>query len=150
MDANQMSKKLEPLTLPNDKIKELQTQYKLERDRRIAERILCVILYAQGYNLKEIKRILLVGIRTLKKWIRAFIAQGADGLRKWGYEGQNCQLSNEQWAEVEEEVSRKPYRRARDVAAFVKERFGIEYTERGMQTLLRRKGYCYIWLPDSL
>jgi hypothetical protein len=41
-------------------------------------------------------------------------------------------------------LARKPYRRARDVAAFVKERFGIEYTERGMQALLRRKGYRYI------
>ena len=139
-----MSKKLEPLTLSDDEIKELQTQYKQERDRRIAERILCVILYAQGHNLKEIKRMLLVGIRTLKKWIRNFIAQGVDALRQWGYEGQDCNLSDEQWAEVEEELARKPYRRARDVAAFVKERFSIEYTERGMQALLRRKGYRYI------
>ena len=128
-----MSKKLEPLTLSDDEIRELQTQYKQERDRRIAERILCVILYAQGYNLKEIKRMLLVGIRTLKEWIRNFIAQGVDALRQWGYEGQDCNLSDEQWAEVEEELARKPYRRARDVAAFVKERFGIEYAERGMQ-----------------
>jgi len=144
MEANRMSKKLEPLTLSDDEIKELQTQYKQERDRRIAERILCVILYAQGHNLKEIKRMLLVGIRTLKKWIRNFIAQGVDALRQWGYEGQDCNLSDEQWAEVEEELARKPYRRARDVAAFVKERFSIEYTERGMQALLRRKGYRYI------
>ena len=139
-----MSKKLEPLTLSEDEIKELQTQYKQERDRRIAERILCVILYAQSYDLKEIKRILSVGIRTLKKWIRTFIAQGIDGLRQWGYKGQDCKLSDEQWAEVEEELERKPYRRASDVAAFVRERFGTEYTERGMQALLRRKGYRYI------
>ena len=144
MDVNQMSKKLEPLTLPDDEIKELQTRYKQERDRRIAERILCVILYAQGYDLKEIKRILLVGIRTLKKWIRTYIAHGLDGLRQWGYEGQDCRLSDQQWAEVEEELARKPYRRARDVAAFVEKRFGIKYTERGMQALLRRKGYRYI------
>jgi len=80
MEANQMSKKLEPLTLSDDEIKELQTRYKQERDRRIAERILCVILYAQGCNLKEIKWILLVGIRTLKKWIGTFVAQGVDAL----------------------------------------------------------------------
>jgi transposase len=55
-------------------------------------------------ELEEIKRILLVGIRTLKKWIRTFIAQGADGLRQWGYAGQDCRLSDEQWAEVEEEL----------------------------------------------
>jgi transposase len=139
-----MRKKLEPLALSGDKIKELQTHYKQEHDRRIAERMHCVILYAQGYDLKEIKQILLVGIRTLKKWIRAFATQGIDGLYQWGYAGQSCKLSDEQWAEVEEELAHKPYRRARDVAAFVKERFGIEYTERGMQAILRRKGYRYI------
>jgi hypothetical protein len=57
-----MSKKLERLTLPDSEIKDLQTQYKQERDRRIAERILCIILYAQDHHLKEIKRILLVSI----------------------------------------------------------------------------------------
>ena len=139
-----MSKKLKPLTLPDNEIEELRTQYKQERDRRIAERILCIILYVQGYDLKEIKQILLVGIRTLKKWIKTFIAHGVDGLRQWGYKGQDCKLSDEQWVKVEEELEHKPYRRARDVAAFVKERFGIEYTERGMQALLRRKGYRYI------
>jgi transposase len=142
--VNQMSKKLKPLTLSDDEIKDLQTRYKQERDRRIAERILCIILYTQGYDLKEIERILLVGIRTLKKWIKSFVAQGIDGLRQWSYQGQDCKLSDEQWAEVEEELARKPYHRAIDVAAFVKGRFGIEYTERGMQALLRRKGYRYI------
>ena len=141
---SRMSKKLEPLILSGDEIKELQTQYKQEHDRRIAERIHCILLYAQGYDWKEIKQILLVGIRTLKKWISAFTIQGVDGLRQWGYEGQSCQLDDEQWAEVEEELAHKPYRRARDVAAFVKERFSIEYTDRGMQALLRRKGYRYI------
>jgi transposase len=72
------------------------------------------------------------------------------GLRQWGYKGQDCNLSDEQWAEVEEELERKPYRYAKEVVAFVKERFGIEYSERGMQALLRRKGYRhtkFAWCP---
>ena len=136
-----MSKRLKPLVISASELEQLQVQYKQERDRRIAERILCVILYAQGYDLKEIRRILLVGVRTLKRWIRTFSAQGIAGLRQWGYAGQDCNLSDAQWAEVEEELARKPYHYARDVAWFVKDRFGIEYSERGMQDLLRRKGY---------
>jgi transposase len=136
-----MSQKLEPLTLSESKIKDLQTQYKQERDRRIAERIHCIILDAQGYDLKALKRILLVGIRTLKEWIKTFIAQGLDGLRRWGYQGQACNLSEEQWAEVEAELERKPYHYAKEVVAFVKKQFGLTYSERGMQNLLRHKGY---------
>jgi len=139
-----MSQKLEPLTLSDKEIKELQRQYKQERDRRIAERIHCIILYAQGSDVKEIKRVLFVGIKTLKKWIKTFIAQGLAGLRQWGYKGQEGHLSDEQWAAVEEELERKPYHSAKEVAAFVKKKFAIIYSERGMQDLLRRKGYRHI------
>jgi transposase len=75
-----VSKSLGPLLLPDSKLKELQAQYKQTRDRRIAERLLCVILYAQGYDLKAIKRILLVGVRTLKQWLQTFMAHGVEGL----------------------------------------------------------------------
>jgi transposase len=139
-----MSKKLESLSLSDREIKELQAQYKEERDRRIAERILCILLFAQGYDLKEIRQILLVGIRTLKKWIGTFRTQGIDGLRQWSYKGQDCDLSDEQWAEVEEELARKPYRDAKGVATFVEKKFGVKYSQRGMQALLRRKGYRHI------
>ena len=136
-----MSQKLEPLRLSDSKIKELQTQYKQERDRRIAERIHCIILYAQGKDLKELKRILFVGITTLQQWIKTFMSQGLEGLRQWGYQGQKCHLSDEQWLEVEAELERKPYHYAKEVVAFVKKKFGLVYSERGMQDLLRRKGY---------
>ncbi|MBN1995732.1 MAG: winged helix-turn-helix domain-containing protein [Anaerolineae bacterium] len=136
-----MNKELEPLTLTDSEIKDLETLYKQEGDRRMAERMPCIILYVRGYELKELQRILMVGIRTLKRWIKTFIAQGIDGLRQWGYKGQACVLSDEQWAEVEKELERKPYHYAKQVVAFVKKRFGVEYSQRGMQALLRRKGY---------
>jgi len=136
--------KLAALNLSDNEIKALEAQYKQERDRRIAERIHCIILYAQGHSLKELKRILFVGIKTLAQWIKTFIKLGIAGLRKWGYTGQVCHLSDAQWAEVEEELDKGIYHTARQVAEFVKERFGIKYTERGMQALLRRKGYRHI------
>lgn len=105
-----MSKKLEPLHLSESKIKELRTQYKQERDRRMAERIHCIILYAQGKDLNELKRILFVGIKTLEKWIKTYLVQGLDGLRQWGYKGQTSDLSVSQWAEVEAKLERQPYR----------------------------------------
>jgi len=139
-----MSKKLPPLMLSVSEIEDLQAQYKQERDRRIAERIQCILLYALEYELPEIQRILLVGRRTLKHWLKTFMTHGLAGIRQWGYHGQDCELSPAQWAEVETELARKPYGRAREVAAFVKEKFDLAYTERGMQALLRRKGYRHI------
>ncbi len=53
-------------------------------------------------------------------------------------------MSAAQWAEVETELARKPYGRAREVPTVVQEKFALEYTEDGMQALLRRKGYRHI------
>jgi transposase len=139
-----MSTHVAPLELSAAEIAELKTAYKQERDRRIAERLHCVILFAQGHALRELKALLFVGVRTLATWIATFRSQGLAGLRQWGYQGQEPDLTAEQWAEVEQELERKPYHCARDVAAFVKNRFQLDYSERGMQALLRRKGYRHI------
>jgi transposase len=139
-----MSTHVAALELSAAEIAELKVAYKQERDRRIAERIHCVILFAQGRGLRELKALLFVGVHTLATWIEAFRAHGLAGLRQWGYTGQEPDLTAEQWAEVEQELERKPYHRARDVAAFVTNRFQIAYSERGMQALLRRKGYRHI------
>ena len=125
-----MSKQPEPLHLPEAEIKELQARYKQERDRRIAERIQCIMLFAQGYSLKDLKRILCVGVKTLRKWIKIFRTHGLAELCRWGYQGREAELNDEQWAEVEQELASKPYHRAQDVAAFIKERFGITYSKR--------------------
>jgi len=134
----------EPLQLTDSELKELKTRYKAERDRRIAERIQCVLLFAQGYALPALTEILCVGIKTVRKWLALFRTQGIAGLCRWGYHGQTAELRAEQWAAVEIELAATPYRRAQEVAAFVKAQFGITYSVRGMQALLRRKGYRHI------
>jgi len=139
-----MSQQPEPLQLSDAEIKELQTKYKQARDRRIAERIQCIMLFAQEYSLKDLTRILCVGVKTLRQWITIFRSQGLTALCHWGYKGQEAALNAEQWAAVERELANKPYRRATEVAAFVKERFGSAYSTRGMQALLRRTGYRHI------
>ncbi len=139
-----MSLHVAVLKLSSAEIAELKTAYKQERDRRIAERIHCVVLFAQGHELRTLKGLLFVGVHTLATWIEAFRASGLAGLRQWGYKGQEPHLTTEQWAAVECELASKPYHCACEVAVWVKAQFQIEYSERGMQALLRRKGYRHI------
>ena len=139
-----MSIHVAALDLSAAEIADLKTAYKQERDRRIAERIHCVVLFAQGHDLRTLKGLLFVGVHTLASWIEAFRASGLAGLRQWGYKGQEPHLTAAQWAAVECELASKPYHCARAVAAWVQEQFHIAYSDRGMQALLRRKGYRHI------
>jgi transposase len=133
-----------PLELSKQTLKNLQKAYKQERDRRLAERIQCIMLFAEGMTVNALRKVLFVGVKTLKKWIETFRTQGLARLLTWRYTGQTDQLSPKQWAEVEHELDTNFYRRAHEVAAFVKQQFGVEYSDRGMQALLRRKGYRHI------
>lgn len=133
-----------PLELSKRTIKELQDAYKHERDRRLADRIQCIIVFAEGMVLHAVRKVMFVGVKTLKKWIETFRTQGLEGLLTWDYGGQSGRLTDAQWADVEQELDTNFYRRAHEVAAFVRQQFGVEYSDRGMQALLRRKGYRHI------
>jgi transposase len=133
-----------PLELSKHTIKDLQKAYKQEHERRLADRSQCIILFAEGMAVNALRNVVFVGIKTIKKWIETFRTQGLGGLLSWGYTGQTGRLNDEQWAEVERELDTNFYRRAHEVAAFVKKQFGVEYSDRGMQALLRRKGYRHI------
>ena len=139
-----MSAPLAPLELSALEIATLRARYKHERDRRIAERIQGVVLYAQGYPVTVLTQILFVCEQTIEHWIETFRAGGLTALCTWRYVGSASQLSAEQWVVVETELARRPYRRAREVAVFIKDKFNLPYSERGIHALLRRKGYRYI------
>ena len=115
-----------------------------ESEHLLEVRNLSVRFHTAHSTVHAVRNVLWVGVKTLKKWIETFRTQGLEGLLKWGYTGQVGHLSPEQWAEVECELDTKFYRRAHEVAAFVKQQFGVEYSDRGMQALLRRQGYRHI------
>jgi len=139
-----MSAPIAPLELSAPEIATLRTRYKHERDRRIAERIQGIVLYAQGYTVTVLTQILFVREKTIEHWVETFRTGGLTALCAWRYAGSASQLSAAQWDLVETELARRPYRRAREVAVFIKDQFNLTYSERGIQALLRRKGYRYI------
>jgi hypothetical protein len=59
------------------------------------------------------------------------------------YVGGEALLDDRQLAELDAHLQTKVYLSAKAVAAWVKERWGVIYTESGMAALLRRLGYRY-------
>lgn len=65
---------------------ELERRYKQERDKRVAERIQCIILLHDGKNAKQVAEILMVSVKTIKRWVKIFVKYGIEELCKLNYE----------------------------------------------------------------
>lgn len=123
---------------------ELERRYKQERDRRVAERIQCIILLHDGKNAKEVAETLLVSKKTIKRWIKAFVKFGIEGLckLKHGESGAELRLNGEQVERLEKHLQEQ-IRSTKEVMDYIEKEFGIKYSESGVFKLLKRLGYSY-------
>lgn len=124
---------------------ELERRYKQERDRRVAERIQCIILLHDGKNAKQVAEILMVSVKTIKRWIKIFVKYGVEGLGMLKYEnsGAVCGLSLEQQEQLEKYLNEQVRSSAKEVMDYIEKAFGIKYSESGVLKLLKRLKYSY-------
>jgi hypothetical protein len=64
-------------------------------------------------------------------------------LLRMSYVGGEALLDEQQLAQLDAHLQTKVYLSAKGIAEWVKERWGVSYTESGMAALLRRLGYRY-------
>lgn len=124
---------------------ELEKRYKQERDRRIAERLQCLILLHDGKNAREVGTILLISQKTIKRWIKVFIHYGLEGLCTLKYEnsGKTGGLSPAQQKELEQYLDEQIPGSAKEVMAYLQKQFNLSYSESGVVKLLKRLNYSY-------
>lgn len=67
---------------------------------------------------------------------------GTSGLTFNHYEGHNCKMTGEQERVTVEFVEDNYIADSKMVISWVKEEFGIKYSEQGMKEFLKRKGIC--------
>lgn len=124
---------------------ELERRYKQEKDKRVAQRIQCIILLHDGKNAKEVAKILMVSKKTVKRWIKMFVRYGLEGLCSLNYDksGLDCELSEQQLEELERYLSSEVRSSAKEVMNYIEREFGQKYSESGVVNLLKRLGYRY-------
>ena len=88
--------------------------------------------------------------QTLRDWVHRFNASGPDGLLDNWTEGPKPRLSAEQVAEFAQIVEAGPERekdgvvRCIDLKRVIAERFGVDFHERYVGTLLKKLGFSHI------
>jgi len=135
--------KLRAQRLSNEEIKNLTALYKQAKDKKRAIRIDCVILWAKGYDWLTIEDVLMVSTGLIRNAVEKYKLFGTSGLTFNHYEGHNYKMTGEQEKATVEFVENNYIADSKMVISWVKEEFGIEYSEQGMQEFLKRKGFVY-------
>lgn len=123
--------------------KDLRRQHCRETERRYADRIKALLLWDEGWTLEEISHALLIEESSIRRWREWYEAEGLDRLLNDDWGGSECRLSEEQRAELVKFLAEHLCNTTAEICDYVSETFGITYTLRGMQHLLKRLGFVY-------
>lgn len=138
-----MSKPIRKLKLTEHQLMELDVCYHRTTSARVARRVLCILLKAQGRTHAQIADTLFVSINTVTRWVQIYVAAGLEALCRCECDGDPGELTEEQLSALKEELRHKTYRSAKDVAHYIEGTFHVQYTERGAQALLHRLGLTF-------
>jgi len=103
----------------------------LERRRRDAIRL----LHTKDLNQSEVARRLHVARQTVSRWVSEYRAEGEDGLKKAGRAGRKPELSESDWAALEQFLLQGPEKLGYEtplwtcsrVAHLIESEFGVQY-----------------------
>ena len=122
---------------------ELKVLHKREKERRVADRIKCILLLDANWSYKDIAEALLLDDSTVRAWSERYRWGGLDALILDDYQGSACKLSYKQEVELKQYLSEHTYLYAKEIIVYVQEQYGLKYSVSGMHHLLERLGFVY-------
>ncbi len=132
-------------------VDELSTLYRATKDARLARRIQAVWLARRGLTCPRIIRVVGVSRRTVQQWIAKYNRGGIDELLDKPRSGRPALLNARQQEQLTRRIQAGVTQgdslcvfTGPSVEEWVEREFGVVYSLRGIQRLLRRLGFSYL------
>lgn len=128
------------LLLTNDERDRLKAQHRLERDKRICDRIKAVLLRDKGWSYQQIADALLLSDQAVHNHIEDYMQA-----RKLKPEngGSSERLSVEQSKFLQKHLEENTYLHVKSIVRYVELKWGVRYGVAGMTAWLKRNGFSY-------
>lgn len=130
---------------------ELKRLFRQEKNPRIATRIRAVYLALMGKSAPQIADLLGYTRRVVQTWVYAYNREGLEGLKDRTGRGIKARLNADQLQWLRQRMDHGPTPsdgvcvfHAADIARLIERQFGICYSVRQIQRLLRKLGYRYM------
>jgi len=130
---------------------ELKKLARRKKEPSIAARIRAVYLALEGRDAVQIAAVLGYSRRAVQNWVRSYNRHGLDGLKDQTGRGTKARLNADQIQWLRQRIDQGPTQddgvcvfHAADIGHIIKQQFGISYSVRQIQRLLRKLGYRYL------
>ena len=118
---------------------ELEERYRKERDPRVKERLLAILLLYDGKNIYEVSEIIRRSERRVKEWLKRWNRQCYEGIMpETRKRSRKPKISSEEWDKILREIEGRAMT-LKKVTVYVKRTRGVEYAYKTVWTILRRK-----------
>jgi len=117
--------------------------HRAQDNKKEADKIKVILLLADGYTFLQIEKILLIDIRTLKRYKKIFGIKGIEGLISNNHRGGFFKLSDDEIIDLKKVLDTHLFSSAAQVCEYVRKHFKEYYTPDGMVQTLKRLGYSY-------
>ena len=117
--------------------------HKKTRSLREGDRIKAILLLNKGYSYEEIAELLLIDDGTVRRWCEIYKAEGMQALLKDNYIGGTSKLTISEQLDLSTHLEGCIYLTAKEICAYVKKKYGVNYTHKGMTSLLHQMGFSY-------
>jgi transposase len=126
--------------LNKKEVEDLRSQHRLERDRKVCDRIKAVLLYDKGWSYEEIAEALLLSSMGIKNHILEY-----KNLKRLTPEGGGSseKLNSKQAKELIDHLDEHTYLYVKDILLYIQSRWQVLYTAPGMTAWLKRHGFSY-------
>ncbi len=125
--------------LPSERT-ELIKRHKKTRDKRECNRIKAVLACDDGYSYSEIAKLLLLDDETIRRHVQDYFDRNKLAPENGG---SNSYLNEVQTASVLTHLGEVTYLQVRNICAYVKQHYDIDYSVSGMTKWLKANGFCY-------
>ncbi len=121
---------------------ELEEKYRKERNPRIKEKLLAILLLYDGKNIYEVGEIIRRSERAIKEWLKRWNREGYGGIMpETSKRGRKPRISSEEWYKKDKilmEIEGKAMT-LKEVTVYVKTTRGVEYAYKTVWATLRKK-----------
>ncbi len=117
---------------------ELERRYKRERNPRVKERLLAILLLYDGKKVCDIPGIVKRSRASIENWIGRWNNQGYNGLIPEFTGGPKPKVTENEWDKVIREIANKGMT-IKDVTVYVKGSRGVNYSYKTVWEVLRKK-----------
>jgi transposase len=109
----------------------------------VHRRMNALLLLDDGWAVERVADALFIDAETVREHRRLYESSGIAGLERLNYEGSDPALSEAQLDALKTELDDHLYMRAKEVCAFVRQTFEVDYTPNAMTKLLKRLDFVY-------